>query len=93
LGDAYDAFSDAIHEETYRVMGAEHQVQRLNELGAWLEKKSPLPCCAGLNIRVHKTPHSCQRGTDAGTSHVFNSPNCVLRPGGSITGKRLFLAV
>ncbi len=85
LEDGYDAFSDAIHEETYRVMGAEHQVQRLNELGAWLEKKSPLPCCAGLNIRVHKTPHSCQRGSDAGTSHVFNSPNCVLRPGGSIT--------
>ncbi|MGC1782070.1 MAG: Piwi domain-containing protein [Acidobacteriaceae bacterium] len=85
LGNSYNAFSDAIHEETYRVMGAEHQVQRLNDLGAWLEKKSPLPCCAGLNIRVHKTPHECQGGTDAGTSHVFNSPNCVLRPGGSIT--------
>jgi argonaute-like protein len=85
LGDGYNAFSNAIHEETYRVMGAEHQVQRLNELGAWLEKKSPLPCCAGLNIRVHKTPHECQRGTDAGTSHIFQSPNCVLRPGGSIT--------
>ena len=85
LGDSYDAFSNDIHEKTYSVMGAEHQVKRLNDLGVWLESKSPLPCCAGLNIRVHKTPHECPRGTDAGTSHDFKSPNCVLRPGGSIT--------
>jgi hypothetical protein len=85
LGAGYDAFSNALHEQTYLVMGAEHQVQRLNTLGAWLEKKSPLPCCSGLNLRVHKTPHECLRGTDAGYSHIFNTPNCVLRPGGSIT--------
>lgn len=85
LGNGYNAFSDALHEATYDVLGAEHQVPRLNDLGAWLEKKSPLPCCVGLNIRVHKTPHECEPGTDAGTSHSFNSPNCVLRPGGSIT--------
>jgi len=81
LGNSYDAFSNDIQEKTYSVMGAEHQVKRLNDLGVWLENKSPLPCSVGLNIRVHKTPHECPRGTDAGTLHDFKSPNCVLRPG------------
>ena len=85
LADGYDEFSRALLEQTFGVMGAEHQVLRLNNLGAWLEKKSPLPCCANLGIRVHKTPHECRRGSDAGFVHVFNTPNCVLRPGGSIT--------
>ena len=85
LGDTYDGFSDSLHKQTYAIMGAEPQVNRLNSLGAWLEKKSPLPCCVELGIRVHKTPHKCPRGADAGYSHSFNTPNCVLRPGGSIT--------
>jgi hypothetical protein len=73
LGAGYDAFSDD-HRQTYSVTGAEPQVQRLSTLGIWLERKSPLQCCAGLDIRVHKTPHKCPRGTDAGYSHVFNTP-------------------
>lgn len=85
LGNGYDKFSEDLHQQTYTVMGAEPQVQRLNSLGAWLEKKSPLPCCVDLTIRIHKTPHECRHGTDAGYSHSFNTPNCVLRPGGSIT--------
>jgi len=85
LGADYDAFSNALLEQTYGIMGAEHQVQRLNTLGVWLEKKSPLPCCADFDIRIHKIPHECRRGTDAGYSNTFNTPNCVLRPGGSIT--------
>lgn len=85
LGAGYDAFSTSLHEQTFGVMGAEHQVKRLNTLGEWLEKKSPLACCVDLGVRIHKTPHACPRGTDAGFSHTFTTPNCVLRPGGSIT--------
>ena len=85
LADGYDTFCRALSEETFNVMGAEHQVQRLNTLGTWLEKKSPIPCAIGLSIRIHKTPHECLKGTDAGFSHTFLTPKCVLRPGGSIT--------
>lgn len=85
LGHQYDAFSRGLLEKTFDIMGAEHQVQRLEELGDWLEKKSPLPCCVGMDIRIHKSPHDCPTGTDAGTVHVFNPPTCVLRPGGSKT--------
>ncbi len=85
LGAGYDNFSNTLLEQTYGVMGAEHQVHRMNVLGDWLEKKSPLPCCADFGIRIFKTPHECRRGTDAGYSNSFSTPNCVLRPGGSIT--------
>ena len=85
LGNEYDAFSRDLHNKNFDIMGAESQVQRLKALGDWLEKKSPLPCCASINVRIHKTPHDCPKGTDAGTTHTFTSPNCVLRPGGSIT--------
>jgi hypothetical protein len=85
LADGYDAFSRGLLEQAFSVVGAEHQVQRLNTLGTWLEKKSPIVCAVGLSIRVHKTPHECPNGTDAGYSHSFNPPSCVLRPGGSIT--------
>ena len=85
LRDGYEAFSKGLLASTFDVMGAEHQVQRLNTLGEWLEKKSPLPCCVGMGLRIRRTPHDCPAGTDAGTSHTFFAPNCVLRPGGSIT--------
>jgi hypothetical protein len=85
LADSYDTFSRALLKETFTVMGAEYQVQRLDSLGTWLEKKSPIDCAAGLSIRVHSDPHECQKGADAGFSHAFTTPNCVLRPGGSIT--------
>src|SRR5207302_2592074 len=49
LVDGYDAFSRSLLEETFNVMGAEHQVQRLNALGTWLEKKSPIACAQGLS--------------------------------------------
>jgi hypothetical protein len=85
LGDGYDAFSRTLLEQTFSVLGAEHQVRRLNDLGTWLEEKSPIVCGAGLSMRIHKKPHNCPKGTDAGYSHTFNTPSCVLRPGGSIT--------
>ncbi|NUM66830.1 hypothetical protein HUU39_16460 [candidate division KSB1 bacterium] len=85
LGDKYDAFSHSLLEQTFEVLGAENQVNRLNKLGTWLEEKSPIPCSAGLSIRINKKPHDCPKGTDAGYSHTFNTPSCVLRPGGSIT--------
>ena len=85
LGDGYAAFSRALLEQTFSIMGAEHQVRRLNNLGIWLEEKSPIACAAGLSIRIHKTPHKCPKGSDAGYSHTFTTPKCVLRPGGSIT--------
>jgi hypothetical protein len=85
LGDHYAAFSRTLLEQTFDILGAEHQVRRLNDLGTWLEAKSPIGCCAGLSMIIHKKPHHCLRGTDAGYSHTFNTPSCVLRPGGSIT--------
>lgn len=85
LGSGYDAFSRNLLEQTYAVMGAEHQVRRLNTLGTWLEEKSPIVCGAGMSMNIHKKPHNCPRGTDAGYSHTFTTPSCVLRPGGSIT--------
>jgi hypothetical protein len=85
LGNGYTAFSESLLKETFNVMGAEHQVHRLGALGSWLEAKSPIPCAGGLGIRIHKTPHECAKGTDAGFVHSFPLPKCVLRPGGSIT--------
>ena len=85
LGRQYDAFSQSLLAQTYEIMGAEHQVVRLRKLGNWLENKSPLECGANLKVRIHKTPHLCTRGTDAGDSSGLAPPSCVLRPGGSIT--------
>ncbi|OQA10224.1 MAG: Piwi domain protein [bacterium ADurb.Bin374] len=85
LGAEYGAFSQNLLEQTFAVMGAEAQVQRLGKLGAWLEEKSPLSCCAGLSMRIQKEPHQCRPGVDAGHSHAFKPPNCLLRPGGSTT--------
>jgi hypothetical protein len=66
-------------------MGASKQIERLNKLGAWLESKSPLPCAAGLGVRVQRSPHECRKGTDAGDANTFLPPSCVLRPGGTLT--------
>jgi O-acetyl-ADP-ribose deacetylase (regulator of RNase III) len=85
FGDGYDAFSRTLLEQTFGVLGAEQQVRRLNDLGTWLEEKSPINCGAGLSLRIDKRPHNCPRGTDAGYSDAFTTPSCVLRPGGSIT--------
>src|SRR5258707_3562333 len=85
LAKGYGEFSSALHRQTYAILGAEPQVQRLNKLAPWLEDKSPLPCCVGLGVRISKTPHECRRGVDSGFSHLFAPPSCVLRPGGSIT--------
>ncbi len=85
LGAGYDTFNGSLLEETFKVMGAEHQVQRLNKLGTWLVQKSPIICCGDMNIHIQGKPHDCKNGTDAGYSHSFNTPSCVLRPGGSIT--------
>jgi len=83
LGTGYDAFSKRLLKSTFEVVGAEHQVKRLAALGEWLEKKSPMQCGVGISLRIHRSPHECPSGTDAGTSHTFQPPNCVLRPGGS----------
>ena len=75
LCEGYDAFSRTLLKQTFGVMGAEHQVRRLNSLGAWLEEKSPIACGAGLSMHIHKKPHECPRGTDAGYSHTFTTPS------------------
>ncbi|ACO33759.1 argonaute/piwi family protein [Acidobacterium capsulatum] len=85
LGKDYDAFSSSLLQESYKVTGAPNQTQRLHQLGAWLEAKSPIPCAVGLGVRIAKKPHECSRGNDAGYSRFFDSPKCVLRPGGSLT--------
>jgi len=85
LGDKYKEFSTTLLRQTHSIMGAEAQVQRLAKLASWLEEKSPLKCCEGLTVRISKDPQDCPRGTDAGLSHLFAPPTCVLRPGGSIT--------
>lgn len=85
LGKVYESFASSLLKATYQVMGAEHQVQRLNQVGTWLEERSPLACCVGLGVRIHRTPHECTRGSDAGFSQQLKTPECVLRPGGSIT--------
>lgn len=85
LADGYEEFSHSLLEQTSDVLGAEQQVKRLNTLGTWLEQKSPLHCSVDLGMRIDRKPHPCPRGTDAGFSHAFSTPRCVLRPGGSIT--------
>ena len=85
FGRKYKDFSTELLRQIYSVMGAEAQVQRLGKVASWLEEKSPLRCCEGLGVRILRTPQECPRGTDAGFSHLFAPPACVLRPGGSIT--------
>jgi hypothetical protein len=85
LGEKYKEFSTSLLRHTHSVMGAEAQIQRLAKLASWFEEKSPLKCCEGLSVRIAKEPQDCPRGTDAGLSHLFAPPTCVLRPGGSIT--------
>lgn len=85
LGKEYDTLWTGLQQRSYGVTGAESQVERLKKVGDWLERQSPFPCCDGLRVRIHKKPHECLRGTDAGFSHSFRTPQCVLRPGGSIT--------
>lgn len=85
LGKHYENFSNSLLVETYKVMGAEHQLRRINQLGDWLNRKSPLRCNEDLSIRVHRQPRRCYSGKRAGESRRFYLPRCVLRPGGTIT--------
>lgn len=85
LGDDYDTFSTDLLDQTFEIMGATKQMDRLNKLGIWLESKSALPCAAGLSVRIQKSPHECRKGTDAGDADTFLTPSSVLRPGGTIT--------
>jgi len=52
LADKYEDFSGALLQQTFNVMGAEQQVERLDELGKWLQKRSPISCTPGLAVNT-----------------------------------------
>lgn len=85
LGRQYEGFWTSLQTEVFSVTGAAQQRERLVKMGDWLEKQGALPCCDGLRVRISRQLYECPPGSDVGTYRTFRTPNCVLRPGGTIT--------
>jgi Piwi domain len=85
LGRQYEGFWTSVQAEVFSVTGAAQQHERLVKMGDWLEKQGALPCCHGLRVRISRQLYECPPGSDVATYRTFRTPNCVLRPGGTIT--------
>lgn len=80
-----ESFWKAFQKATFRVSGAENQLDRIGSIGQWLKERGPFECCPDLTVNIAPKLFECARGNEAGTQRIFNTPNCVLRPGGNPT--------
>ena len=78
-------FWKTFRDATYLVSGAENQLERIGKIGTWFEKRGSLSCSRDLHVDVLPKLFECLPGSDAGTRRSFQSPNCVLRPGGTLS--------
>ena len=83
----HEAIQQSIKKKTYEITGAKPQHERLMKIVGWLRQYQPLKCAGDLSFNVSDAIFAPQSGRDAGTYRMMNNPDCMLRPGGSITAK------
>jgi len=81
----FEEIQEKRHAEIFKVTGAKFQVERLGKIISWLQENQPIKCASDLSFNVSTDLFSPSRGRDAGSFRMLRSPDCVLRPGGSIT--------
>jgi len=67
---------------------AKKQLERLNKLIQWFKQNEPFECAPGLSFSFSDDIYAASYGRDAGSFRIMNRPDCLLRPGGSITESR-----
>ncbi len=74
-----------IPKQIYEITGAKKQQERLNKLIQWFKQNEPFECAPGLSFSFSDDIYAAQYGRDAGSFRMMDKPDCLLRPGGSIT--------
>lgn len=86
LGREYERVSRQVLPTLYNVSGAEKQLDRLEQLlTSFKDLQGDIPCCNGLAVRLAGVLTDVPSGSEVGQFRKLNSPQCSLRPGGTIT--------
>jgi len=80
-------FTQRKQEEYFKITGAKHAYERLTKIIQWLKDQWPIKCSKDISISFTGNAYLPPYGRDAGNHRFLSSPDCVLRPGGSITVK------
>ena len=85
LQNRYQAFQDELQQRLFEVSAADRQLERLNQMLKFADLGGDMPACAGLTLRLQGALTTIGSGIGVGLSHKLATPQCSLRPGGSIT--------
>jgi hypothetical protein len=86
LGRHYEAVSRQILPTLFNVSGAEKQLGRVQQLvDSFKDLQGEISCCAGLTVSLQGTLTEIPPGNQVGQFRKFSSPQCSLKPGGTIT--------
>ena len=86
LGAGYESFQRQLMPCLYSVSAADKQLERLSQmLASFKDLQGDLPCCAGLTVALDGHLTEIAMGIGVGLSRKLGTPQCSLRPGGSIT--------
>lgn len=86
LGRDYDKVSRQVLPTLFTVSGAEKQLARLqNLLGSFKDLQGDIPCCVGLTVKLAGGLTEVPYGDQVGHFRKLSSPQCSLKPGGTIT--------
>jgi hypothetical protein len=86
LGRDYDVVSRQVMPTLFKVSGAEKQLTRLQQLlGSFKDLQGDIPCCAGLTVKLAGGLTQVPYGDLVGHFRKLSSPQCSLKPGGTIT--------
>ncbi|QTD43657.1 argonaute/piwi family protein [Ottowia testudinis] len=86
LGSAYEAFQRQMLPRLHEVSAADKQLARLQQIvGTFKDLQGELPCCVGLSVSLDGHLTEVHQGIGVGLSRKLHTPQCSLRPGGSIT--------
>lgn len=85
LGLAYNNFQRELLACLHKVSGADKQLERLRQMLTFVDIQGDLPVCEGLSIRLDGSLSEIGQGFGVGLARQFDTPQCSLRPGGSIT--------
>ena len=86
FGNRYEGFQRELAECLYQVSAADRQLERIRQLiEKFADLRGELPCCAGLSVSLDGNLTEVGPGIGVGLSRQLETPQCSLRPGGSIT--------
>lgn len=85
LEDRYADFQEELQQRSFEVNAADRQLERLKNMLKFADLGGDMPACAGLTVRLQGRLTAISPGVGVGRSHKLLTPQCSLRPGGSIT--------